>query len=249
MTEKLYFQYPLCAAAYGHSEDERMKAIIAYCAVQLGAREWTKLNEIERAKFLSTVQQLPGFDSEDARHCGAAYGMTFMGLQQEAPGKLLETHDLLSQFITDRETKWGRDAKVRVRRDILLAARYGNLRSEHFCVFGAILSLIGTKTFGWGTLPMLRARALGYKSNSVMNGSIGERRDGQQPMSNDQLGNSIAFLHARKFFACVVKDDKSFFSIRLDPNELERLVNVSTQRQSNAPIQVGNACKKAKPWE
>ena len=147
------------------------------------------------------------------------------------------------EFCRNFEARAGGDAKVRVRTDIVIAARDGKLPMEHFNVLWGVYSIIGRQPYKWVSVRLLGSRALGYKSAKA--DRIVEREF--QPVGEDQLRGSIQFLHGAGFFAFTTNGDRMFFSIRMRQHELELAVNpLGAEHGSQPGASVAAACSGAR---
>ncbi len=224
-----YFQFPICALAYGNSHEERVRNIIAYSTVRTGEIHWSRLTDIEKANFLSRVEGWRRFNPKNERHCAALCGTFVVGHEADSPRALMAGHDAFARFYEKFEASWGKDAQVRLRKKILLEARNpfeGSLTIKDFNVLTAIYSAIGAKSGPvWIAPGAIRTRALGYRSKKVMHAAIGSRTDGQQPMSDDEINGLVQSLHERKFFALVQTEGRMYFSHRMSHVKLKNAVD------------------------
>jgi hypothetical protein len=224
-----YLQFPLCALAFGKSENERLNAIIGYGIVDVGLKLWRKAAPVVKQRFISTLheQNLPkGFNRQDSFHCAAFYGSLIMGVTYSGMYSLVEGYDRMHECIASFQQRHGRDPLVRIKRDWVFKARdHRGLTYREFSVLCGIYSCIGDKQAARVTQPRIRRCALGYRTAPIMDAEIGRRADGASPLTDRQLRDTIERLHCNKFFArCTYARRITNYSNRLDDEQLRKHV-------------------------
>jgi hypothetical protein len=222
-----YAQLPLCALSFGSNVKQRLNAIIDYAVARAGSRLFSKLSPNERDKFRFVQVEagnVPrGFDAKSEYHVAALYGAHCLGVTYPDFRSLFENYKSLSSYVSQFESRHGRDAWVRIRMDWLFAARDGRgINYREFTVLCAIFSVIGRKKWAIVTRLDIQRRALGYRNQDILMAELPNRIDGAQPLTLRQARDTIAQLHLNKFFArCTVARRITYYSIR-ESDELLR---------------------------
>src|SRR5262245_28932589 len=129
MVENPYFQFPLCALAFGQTVEARLDAILCYCLVDTGSKLFRKLSAEQRRQFLSKARQaktIPeGCHTSNWEHRGALYGAGVMGITFRSFHSCIEWHPKLRDHVVTFEKAHGRDALVRLKQRWLFDTRYG----------------------------------------------------------------------------------------------------------------------------
>ena len=230
MVENPYFQFPLCALAFGQTVDARLNAILDYSVVEAGSKLFRKLTVERQREFLhgKTASQTnpSGINPNDWRQCAASYGAYVIGVTYHGFNLIIERHGQLRDYVAKFEARHGRDALVRIKQRWLFNARDGHgLTYREFSVLCAIYSVIGIKELAQVTQPRIRRRALGYRTAAIMQAELPRRADKAQPITERQLRDTIARLHRNKFFArCTVARRITYYSIRLDNEAFRKKV-------------------------
>jgi len=201
-----YFQFPLCALAFGQTEHERLNVIISYSVVQAGSRLFQKLSLEQQCQFLSRKEkagQFPiGFDREYITQCAALYAADVMHIHYNNFKAVWEGYQQMEEYVLHFETRYGRDALVRIKADWAFAARNSRgLTYREFSVLCAIYSAIGNKKLARITRERIRRGALGYRNAAIMRAELPNRADKAQLLTERRLRDTIARLHQNKFFA------------------------------------------------
>lgn len=230
MNQEPYFQFPLCALAFGRTTGERLNMIIEYAVVEAGLKLYQKLPYEQQRGFLAGLtinrRNPGGINPNDPIQCGALYGAHAMGVTYPNYNRDWQRHRGLSDYIAAYERKHGKDARVRVKKAWLFNTRdHHGLAYREFIVLCAIYSAIGDKKFTGVTREVIRRRALGYRTAVIMQAELPRRADTAQPLTERQLRDTIARLHRNKFFArCTYARRVTYYSIRLDDTALRSSV-------------------------
>jgi hypothetical protein len=141
----------------------------------------------------------------------------------------------LSDFRNQFQAQYGRDAEVRIRKDLAFEVRDNRgLSYREFAILCAVLSLVGAKEYPVRiTRKQIQCRMLGYKSPPVMAAEIAKRTDGTKPFTLRQINYTLDRLHERHFFARARPNERqTFYSTRLQQGQLEvALINGKTYSQ------------------
>lgn len=230
MVKDSYFQFPLCALAYGLTIDERLNAILDYSVVAAGLSLWQKLTVEKRAEFLrgKTVSCRNPNDSNTcySLHCAALYGAHVIGVTYKNIEWVMERYKKLQTYVAAFEKINGKDAKVRIKKDWLFKARdCQGLTYREFSVLCGLFSAIGSKELSVVTRERIRRCALGYRSAAVMSAEFPKRADLARPLTERQLRDTIERLHRNKFFArCTVSRRITYYSIRLNSEAFRKKI-------------------------
>lgn len=235
-----YFQFPVCALAFGENEDERLNTILDYAVVEAGSTIWRKMLQDERQRLWNQWTR-PGdapkdIDLNNKTHLAAMAGAETIGITYHNFSGLITRHAAMKKFHTAFVARHEKDATVRIRKDWLFKARdRRGLTYREFMVLTAIYSVIGNKDEPvLITQDVIRARALGYKTAAVMAVELSLRKDGQTPLTDWQLRDTIARLHRNKFFARATYGRRlTYYSNRLSQDELRQRI---VERKAYAPL-------------
>jgi hypothetical protein len=181
-----YFQFPLCLLAFGSDYRKRLQHIVCYCLGQHARRtsrspadfpERTPL--FEAGRFLHV--NVPSYDAA------------------------LERWDVARWLIRDWESRYGRDASVRISTSLLWEAHNNTgLSYREFSVLCAINSVIGNRRSVPRriTEPSIRVRAAGFKSWRVATCELARDESRKaQLLTPPQVRYTLESLHKRKLFA------------------------------------------------
>lgn len=230
MVADSYFQFPLCALAFGKSADERLNAIIDHSVLHAGAKLWRKLTEEERwresEKWKARPTRPTGINWNSTTHLAALCGADLIGITYHGMSSLGERHQTFLNFLAGFESRNRRDALVRLKKAWLFDTRdHHGLTYRELSVLCAIYSAIGDKEMAIITRERIRRCALGYRSAAIMQAELAQRTDGARPLTERELRDTITRLHRNKFFArCTVARRITYYSIRLDSEALRKKI-------------------------
>ena len=225
-----YLQFPLCALAFGKSEDERLNAILDYGTLDAGEKLWANAMPETKERFVASLKQgrkLPtGFHRELPSHVAALFGAASLNVEYADIRTVLEGHQILKAYVAEFERCHGRSPLVRIKLAWWFKARdHKGLTFREFSVLCAIYSCIGDKKAAQITQERIRRCALGYKTAPVMEDEIDQRTDGARPLTERQLRDTITRLHRNQFFArCTYGRRITYYSIRASDAALRELV-------------------------
>lgn len=227
-----YFQFPLCTLAFGQNEQERFNAIIDYSIVELGRKAWNRLSSEKQQSYLDKWRGGNGGPPRDFRisdpfHCYVMLGSSIIGVSYSSIESFRKNHAALRDFHARYTSEHGKDATIRIRRDILFDARDKKKPTyREFSVLAAIYSVIGSKQKPVRiTQQTIRLRALGYKSRAAYEAGMYERTDETQPLTDWQLRSTIDRLLELKFFVrSTYARRQSFYSHRMTPARLRKAI-------------------------
>jgi hypothetical protein len=225
-----YFQFPLCALAYGATVDERLNAILAYGVVVAGQKLWRSALPETQGRFRSQLGQgwepPTGFKRDNALHLATLYGLQTIGVTTGGLTHLIERYHRLCVYVANFESIHGRDSLVRIKTLWLFKARdRQGLAYREFAVLCAIYSSIGNKAFARVTQPRIRRCALGYRKETVMHVELAKRIDGAKPLTERELKTILQRLHRNKFFARRTAFRRfTYYSIRLNNEDLGKRI-------------------------
>jgi hypothetical protein len=223
-----YFQFPLCAFAFGRTERERLDTIIHFSLVEAGQKHWGKLSEDARRVFIEKQKDLPSdFDGMQESHCIAICGANVTGVRIGSIRFCLCQHAKLKRFTNAYQQRYGPDTLVRLRTDLVFEARNGKgINPCELSLLAAIFSIIGRKQ---GPVRIIQeriiCRALGYKSKVVMSAELPKRKDGSKPLTDWKTRSCVLRLQRRRFFARATYGRRlTFYSHRMTEKQLRREV-------------------------
>jgi hypothetical protein len=185
-----YFQFPLCLLAFGNDHKQRLQHIVCYCLCEHAQRLNRRLN----LAFTDIPAQ--------RAICEAA---RFLHVNVPSYDATVEQWDVARLFIRDRESRYGRDASVRISTSLLWEAHNSTgLTYREFSILCAINSVIGKRRSVPRriTEPSIRARAAGFKSWNVAKRELArDESRAAQLLTPHQVRYTLESLHLRKFFA------------------------------------------------
>jgi hypothetical protein len=223
-----YFQFPLCALSFLENVYERLNCIISFGCIEVGKKQWQKFNPFERQLRRS---ELPSrntcpvpIDLANDEHLKVAAGAEHLRVVMGNIERMLCDHSRLWWFIKNFEAKNGRDAQVRIRKDLLFEARDAKgISYQELAVLAAIYSKIGaSKRPVRISRDDIWRRAHGFKSDRVFRAEM----NGRSPfMTARQVRSVIDRLHDRGFFARVTYGRRhTYYSHRMSKKELSEAV-------------------------
>lgn len=230
MADDTYFQFPLCALAFGETEYVRLNAIIDYGTIKAGLRMFQKLTIEQRREFLqgktANRRNHNGIDPNNPCQCGALYGAHKIGVVLHDISAGIRRYEALSLHWADFVSRHGSDAFVRIKRDWVFNARDGyGLTYREFSVLCGIYSAIGDKELARVTQARIRHCSMGYRTAAIMQAELSNRADKAQPLTERQLRDTISRLHRNNFFArCTVLRRITYYSIRLNNEDFRKKV-------------------------
>lgn len=233
-----YFQFPLCAWAFGKTPEERIGAIISFGIVEAGRAIWRRSSQEQRSAWLSSLgisRTLPdGFNDRNQVHLATLFAAEKMGMTIYNIPATLSRHSALNAFRSAFESLHKNDAIVRLRKDFVLEARDGKrITARELAVLGAIYSVIGDKSYPVRiTRQTIRYRALGYRTVAIAQAELPCREDGAKLLSEWELRKTLDSLTARKFFCRrTIGRRQTYYSHRMRDSEFElALFDLKTRR-------------------
>jgi len=169
---QLYF--PLNALRFSDDVNDRYETIIRYSIVEYAYRLMNnfELQDSDYSAIEATVNSkrhgIDDYDPENDLHnyvvfAGNRLNITFGSIESQIYG-----HGRLTQFIRAYEAKHGKDATVKVNRDLLFEVRDKILDEKLFRVFCAIRSIEGSKQYPVRiTNNRIRYRMLGFRKQEL----------------------------------------------------------------------------------
>jgi hypothetical protein len=225
---KTYFQFPLCALAFGANEKDRITRIISFCCLDAGFVMFHRLSPEIRQRnaheFAAALDRPIGYSKTRSDHVAAMLGAREIRVRFSNLSGLLSEWQQLSTFKSTFETTYGRDVEVRIVNPLVFEVRdNAGMSYREFAVLCAIYSCIGAKKYPVRiTRQTIRCRMLGYRSTSIMQAEIANRTDGATPLTPRQINYTLDALHERQFFARARANERqTFYSHRMSHDELE----------------------------
>jgi hypothetical protein len=165
------FYFPLYALRYSTDFHKTLDYIISYCIVEYGY--WLYSNFVLSSGDNSNIQRavtknpINNFDCGDDLHDYIVFASLRYGIKIFDIKILLNKHKAIINFISYYENQYGKDARVKVHRDLILETRDGKFDYNLFRLYCAVKSILGKKPFCRITSDRLMYRMLGYKSKEV----------------------------------------------------------------------------------
>lgn len=234
-----YFQFPLCALAFGRSDVERLNAIMSFGLVEAGRILWEKkFTQQDRQKqyeaWANPARVPPDFNQQNSLHVFAVVGASVINVRLGYLSRLLVEHKALCDFRDKFVARHGPQPTVRLKSQLVFEARDGKgITPGELGVLAGIYSVIGNKRrpvlitqrrIGW--------RAMGYKSEAVYMAELARRTDGAKPLTNWQLRSTIDRLHTRKFYCRTTYGCRlTYYNHRMNEREFsEALISMKTRK-------------------
>lgn len=238
-------QFPLCSLAFGGDPKERFEHIFWYCTLETGRKLWGKLSNADCAAKLNQWEnrRMPGrlgFNSARNDHRALRFGCEHMRANWPHFPSAVGFHARLAEFVSEYESRYGRDCLVRVRTELIFEAlKQTGISEEELHVLIAVKSALGDARFKRIGRETIRCRALGYKSTKVMVAELTEREDRADPLSAWKLRARLETLHSRKFFArCTYGRRLTYYSTKLkDEALLAAVFDHATRRHTTHWVQ------------
>lgn len=224
MSEHTYFQFPLCALAYGAEPKQRLDELISFCCVEVGYKESAGMTLAEKKTKADKLNHKPGgFHQSNSAHLSLVIGMLKLNVGHGVAQTFLEEHERLRGFIRNMNSQHGYSPFVRIRSDLFWEARNGEMDYRRFSVLCAVYSVIGSKDYCRVTRGRIIAGALGYKSAAMMTPEVlAQRTDGVRPLTENQVRRTLDDLENASLFVRIqVSKRKVVFSNRLSRKELK----------------------------
>jgi hypothetical protein len=223
-----FFQFPLCALAFGETERDRLEAIISFGFVDAGNKMFKKLDtDIRQQKakeFCANFEKPDDYSQKNTWHVAAMLGAQEIGITVGNLGWSIERWRILAQFRDQFATKHGPDVEVRIRKDLVFETRDNKgITYREFAILCAVYSFIGSAAYPVRIIKeAIQTRMLGYKKREIMETEVAARNDKVQPLTLRQIGYTLNALHKRKFFARARANERqTYYSHRLTQEELE----------------------------
>lgn len=224
--KKLLLRFPLCFLAFGATPRDRLNAIANWCAYDVGKRH---ADEMTAAEIKETVSEFngkmpTGFQKNHPHHVALLLGMIKTRMKGGHVPTMIASVSALNDFWTAMVAKHGRQPYASIWHDLFWEVRDGTGMSyREMSVLAAIVSWLGKRQKAFIARSVITCRALGYKSQAMMDQELPNRNDGEQPLTQSQLQTVTNKLHERKFFARVRKDPwHTYYSMRLHQDDLEK---------------------------
>jgi hypothetical protein len=230
-----YFQFPLCLLSFGHDFKKRLDGIVALGCVEMGSRQWQEFNPAQR-HFRRSHPPRPSvctctIDLSKDQELQVVAGCEYLNLCCRNAKAVFDDYDRVIHLVEGFERKHGTDARVRIRKDLVLEVRDNKGMSyAQFAVLAAIYSKIGaSKRPVLITRQEIWRRAHGFKSDRVFRSEM----NGVPPFfTQRQVRSIIERLHERRFFARVTYGGRqTYYSHRMTDTVLrERVFTAKIQR-------------------
>jgi hypothetical protein len=181
-----YFHFPLCLLGFRSDYKDRLQHIVSYCLC-------------EQAERLSRTSAAP------AGNAALDEAAKFLHVSISSHDATIRRWEAATSFIRQRQTRYGRDASVRIATALLWEAHNNTgLTYREFSILCAINSILGNRhcTPRRITEPSIRVRAAGFKSWTIANRHF--RSDESRTarlLTPYQVRYTLQRLHERKFFA------------------------------------------------
>jgi hypothetical protein len=205
---------------FGWEPEERLRAILAYSAVQIGLVLWGKYTDEQIEYFRAHPPKWCRSKLKQDLHLQIAMGCKELEIIPPGLRSVWEDYCAFNDFVNDWEEQHGPDPKVRIVIDWVLEAMHGTGMSyDEFSVLSGIYSKIGSKLFVRITREEIWRRSLGYKSELVFKAETGGSGFSRTAR---QVRDTIERLTERNFFArTTIFECETYYSNRLSQTELE----------------------------
>lgn len=238
MADESYFQFPLCALAYGSTIKERFQEILAFCVMEVGEAVKAKVTQdiieehIRNARGEGSVPT--DFRGNMHRHIEAVLGARTTNVRLGSVEATIRQHKSLGDFIERFEFAYGRSPLVRIKTEFVWdILKNDGMSNRELTILCAVYSCIGAKEWPVRiTKKTIGHRMLGYKSEAMMKAEIQRRPDREKPLTERQILTTLDKLHSRGFFARMRANARqTYYSHRLTQEEMKKaLYEMKTRR-------------------
>ncbi|NGP75618.1 hypothetical protein G3570_03170 [Balneolaceae bacterium YR4-1] len=241
MKNSTYVQFPLNILSKSKDREELYRMITGYTLLYY-YDSYTNNEKSKRFHFikrrlleqcdLSVLEPIRGyFGTEMNLQNYALMGLDF-GLDELEILNITKTYKSRAREIGQDEQAFGsKEPKIRVRFDILYDYRMGKISDSQFRVFCAILSIMGRKKFARISYDHIKYRAAGFRSKIKFikyQRLVGGKYDF---FSDRKIAYAVRKLEEKCLITTLVyKRRLKYYSVRLDINELFKLVADSKSR-------------------
>lgn len=231
-----YYQFPLSLLAGFNDEMNMIQAVTSYCAVTIGESLVPKSPK-ERRAFAEEVKAHFGPENPMPQGIYAAHendlaiiaGFQKLGMHGGSATRVADDYKHCQKIVCELHEIQGQSPLVRFRSDVMWAPIRETMTLRQWRVLAAVYSSIGAKQFPLQiTRDMIRARAIGYKSASLIFDDAGyvhdagrvileKRADKAAPLLTvDKLRWTLDELEARGWFhRCHASKRRTYFSHRM----------------------------------
>ena len=181
-----YFHFPLCLLAFPTDYKDRLQYIVSYCLCE-------------------HAQRLSRTSATALWHTAICETGKFLHVNIGSYVTTTERWQVATEYVRDWESRYGKDATVRISTSLLWEARNNTgLTYREFSILCATNSVIGKRRSVPRriTEPTIRARAGGFKSWKVANCELArDESRKEQLLTPSQVRYTLERLHERRFFA------------------------------------------------
>ncbi len=228
--DRVFYQFPLCALAYGANHEQRFQTIVSWCCDTAGAGLYEKMNRAKLKEYALNYgrESWPGCVSRnETRHLQFLAGMRKLEVCNGHIPSMIERVGSLQSFIDAMQNKHGRAPHVRIRNDLFWDAVKGVMPYRHFAVLAAIYACIGAKKYPVRiTRDRIRAGMLGYKSPAMMTNEVMEQRQDKElfeVLTDRQIRTVLDHLEETSLFARVQTSARVvYFSNRMQADAMRK---------------------------
>lgn len=236
-----YFQVPICLLAYGESTKDRLESIMQWGCFQAGVKKWPKLSANEQATLCRTWSATPSLGRVDVKnkwHCTVLLGSHEVGVTLSSLGTITDKLRALDSFIEGFEARHGKDATVRIKKNLAFEARDGKgIDYRELSVLAAIYSVIGRRRVPVRiTRQTLICRAMGYRTQAIMNAELAGRKDRAKPLTEWQLRTTLRHLVERRFVhSHTYGQRQTYYGVGMTRNDFHaQLIESKTRKAARA---------------
>jgi hypothetical protein len=227
-TGELFFQFELCLLSMRSVDGDLTgipEHIMGYAIMEHGRREAGDLTKAELLKAAKSrgSENLPSDMKLTTRDdLLYAYGQKLLGIAHGSVELAKANWTAASNVVGRHASAHGRDATVRIKKDLLFDVRDGGISWRDFSTLCAVYSLIGAKPYPVLIhRSMVIARQLGFKSPAIMNSEL-PARDDLTPLTEKQVRLTLDSLEIAGWFARIQASRRCvYFSHRLTREEME----------------------------
>ena len=222
--EGRYFQFPLCALAYGKETNDYLQAICSYGVVHL-AKSLPPVVDADRANGLVNGPKPlpPGTDSADDFHLNILIAAEMLSVNPGSMTRMIERYrevnKIQSQISSgnDRGCIW-----VRIRTDLLWDCHdKKGITDRQFSALCAVYSVIGDNRYRQVTREQIKYRMLGYRDEEEMKRHRAGKKGFREPITEYQIRATLDELDDRSLFVRVQVSRRAVvFSNRMTRDEL-----------------------------
>lgn len=224
-----YLQFPLCLLSMTSSKNELYKIIEDYAYINFGLKFLPKIDEKIISDYKERVEFIYGEHREELTAGILGQQVIWSGNNQIYCNNLkVDNYFKACQYIIKFESEYGKDALVRLRKNIISLLKSGEMSERNFRILTSIYSVIGNKDYSSVTYEQIRYRMFGFKKRNIF--EIEKQNNPKiKLLTHRKIGTTVKKLEIQGWFtSCRPFNRKKYYSNRMD---FETLYNRITRKE------------------